>query len=116
MTCFDQMASNRDKRKSPGPTPGAQILRQEETLLGFFFFGLFLVAGALQRRAQDVAQSRARIRRPILGNRFLLFGDFKLLDRERQPLGLAIVLGDARIDLLADREALGPLVVAVARQ
>jgi hypothetical protein len=41
---------------------------------------------------------------------FLLFGDLARLDREAEAAGLAVDVGDAHIDLVADREALGALL------
>ena len=52
----------------------------------------------------------------VLRDRFLLLGDFQRLDRDADLVGLAVELGDAGVDLLADREALGALVAAVARE
>src|SRR5436190_23033758 len=74
---------------------------------------LFLV---LERSAQDVAERGTRVRRAVGGDRLLLFGDFQRLDRQRDLAGLLVVLGDARVDLLALAEALGTLVVAVAAE
>src|SRR6185437_9780730 len=59
---------------------------------------------------------RARIGRAVLRDRLLLLGDFERLDGDGDLARLAIELGDARIDLFADREALGPLVAAIARE
>src|SRR5690606_21622753 len=47
---------------------------------------------------------------------FTLFGDFQRLDRELDAAGLAVVLGDACVDLFALAETLGTLVVAVAAE
>src|SRR5262249_29280703 len=78
---------------------------------GFAFFAL-----ALERGSENVAQSRPGIRRPILGDRFLLFRHLQRLDRDRHPARAAVELGDAGIDLLADREAIGTLLGTVARE
>ena len=78
-------------------------------------FVLVLLA-LLERGAENVAERRARIGRAVLGDRFLLFGDFQRLDRDRHLAGLAVELGDAGIELLADLEALGALIAAVARR
>ena len=67
----------------------------------------------LQRLAEDVAEDRARIRRPILRHRLLLFGDLQRLDREGRLLR-AVEARNLRVELLADLEALGALLVAVA--
>src|SRR5690606_12258454 len=50
-----------------------------------------LLLAVLERRAQDVAQRRTRVRRTIGCHGFLLFGDFQRLDRERDPLRLLVV-------------------------
>ena len=55
-------------------------------------------------------------RRAVLGHRLLLLVDLLRLDRQRDLAGRAVELGDLRIDLLADREAVGALLGAVARQ
>src|SRR4051812_8092952 len=81
------------------------------------FVSLVLVGGPLlERSAQDVAQGRAGIRGAVLSDRFLLFGHFQRLDRDRELARLAVELGHAGIDLLADLEAVGALVVAIAGQ
>src|SRR5690606_30604744 len=69
-----------------------------------------------QRSAQNVAQRGAGIGRTVLGDRFLLLGDFQRLDGDLYPARLLVEGDHARIDLLADREALRALLVAVARQ
>src|SRR5205085_8406695 len=85
--------------------------------LGLRRLGLAFLGGGfgllLQRRAQDVAERSARIRRSILGDRLLLFGDLHRLDRE---VGLlrAVEADNHRVELLADLEAFGALLVAVA--
>src|SRR3569833_2136379 len=75
-----------------------------------------LLLAVLEGGAQDVAERSARVRRPIGGDRFLLLGDFQRLDGEGDLAGLAVVLGDARVNLLTLGEALRALVVAVAAQ
>src|SRR3954470_23846155 len=75
-----------------------------------------LLGAALQRGTEDVAQRRAGIRRAVLCDRFLLLGDLQRLDRDLHLARLLVELDDARVDLFADREAFGALVVAVARQ
>ena len=42
--------------------------------------------------------------------------DFERLDRHLHLVGAAVELDDASIDLLADGEALRPLLAAIARQ
>src|SRR4051812_43944459 len=64
--------------------------------------------------AEDVAERGAGIRGAVLGNRLLLLGHFECLDRELHLGGAAVEQDDAGIDLLADLEAVGTLVVAVA--
>src|SRR5689334_237692 len=64
--------------------------------------------------AEDVAERGAGIRGAVLGNRLLLLGHFECLDRELHLGGAAVEQDDAGIDLLADLEAIGTLVVAVA--
>src|SRR5271168_907047 len=75
-----------------------------------------LLIARLERGAQDVAERRARIGGAILGDRLLLLGHFQRLDRHRDLTGATVELDDAGIDLLADREALGTLIAAVARE
>jgi hypothetical protein len=70
----------------------------------------------LQRRAEDVAERSAGVGRAVLRDGFLLLGDFQRLDRDLHLAGLLVVGDDAGVDLLADGEALGALLVAVARQ
>src|SRR4051794_33348181 len=77
--------------------------------------GSFLLA-VLESGAQDIAQRSARIRRAVGGDRLLFLGDFEGLDRQRDLAGLAVVLGDAGVDLVALGETLGTLVVAVAAE
>src|ERR1700704_776318 len=75
-----------------------------------------LLGGALERGAENIAERRAGIRGAVLGDRLLLLGDFERLDGHRHLVGAAIELGDAGVHLLADREAFGPLLGAVARE
>src|SRR5690349_7085555 len=75
-----------------------------------------LVAALLERLAENVAQGRARIGRTVLRDGFLLFGHFERLDRHLDLAGLLVELDHAGIDLLADGEAFGALVVAVTRE
>ena len=60
--------------------------------------GLVLLA-VLERGAQDVAERGTRVGRPVSGHGFLLLGDFQRLDGEPDAAGLAVVLGDAGIEL-----------------
>src|SRR6266700_7729951 len=77
--------------------------------------GLFLVGGSAlaQRGAEDVAERRAGIGGPELGNRLLLLGDFQRLDRNADLARLLVELRHAGIDLLADRKTLGALLGTV---
>src|SRR4051794_27758253 len=45
-------------------------------LVGIIVGGVRLLAGALERGAENVAERRAGIRGAVLGNRLLLLGDF----------------------------------------
>src|SRR3546814_20607147 len=76
--------------------------------------GSVLLAG-LQRFAEDVAERRTRVRRTVLRDGLLFFGDLHRLDRDVR-LFRAVEAGDNRIDLLADLVTLGALFVAVAAQ
>ena len=75
-----------------------------------------LAAALLERGAEDVAERSAGVGRAVLGDLLLLFGDFQRLDRDLNLAVLLVIDDHARIDLLADREALGALLVTVARQ
>src|SRR5690606_20610545 len=70
----------------------------------------------LQRSAQNIAQRCAGVGRAILRDGFLLLCDLQRFDRHGDLAGLLVEGGDARIDLLADGETLGALLVAVARK
>src|SRR4051812_24484975 len=96
---------------NPRGTPrGFRHLRYRPSLFGVGL--VFLLA--LERAAQDIAERGAGVRRAVLGDRLLLFGHLESLDRELDLAGPAVELDDAGIDLLADLEAVGALVVAVA--
>src|SRR5687768_11570020 len=69
----------------------------------------------LQGLAENVAQARAGVRRPILGDGLLLFGDLERLDREVRLLR-AVETGHHGIELLTDLETLRTLLVAVAAE
>src|SRR5687768_4804257 len=77
---------------------------------------LFLLVSLLQRGAENIAERRAAIGRAVLGDRLLLLGDLQRLDRNADLARLLVELRHAGIDLLADRETLGPLLGAVARE
>src|SRR5918997_6486880 len=76
----------------------------------------FLVGGLgfVEGGAENVAERGAAIGRAVLGDRLLLLGHFEGLDRQGDAARLAVELSDPGVDLLAGREALGPLVGAVA--
>src|SRR5262249_11732257 len=95
-----------------------QHQRREGSPLLLLLGGLFgrLLALAPERRAEDVAERRARVGGAVLGNGLLLLGDFERLDRDLHLVAAAVELGHARVDLLADREAFRPLLAAVARE
>src|SRR3979490_2063854 len=75
-----------------------------------------LVVALLERGAENVAERRARIGGAILRDGLLLLGDFQRLDRDLHLAGLLVELDHPRIDLFADRETLGALIGALARQ
>src|SRR6266566_1935880 len=101
-----------DGRQSPSSRPPLFLV------LGRRLVGFFRLVGRalLERGAENVAERRAGIRGAVLGDRLLLLGDFERLDRYRDLVAAAVKLGDARVDLLADREALGTLLGAIARK
>src|SRR5580700_5470249 len=73
-----------------------------------------LLAAILERGAENIAQRRPRIGGAVLRDGLLLLGDFQRLDRDLHLAGLLVELDHPRIDLLADREAFGALIVAIA--
>src|SRR3954463_11585978 len=85
-------------------------------LVAILIGGVRLLAGALERGAENVTQRRAGIGGAVLGNRLLLLGDFERLDRHLHLVGAAVEMDYPRIDLLAYRKALRPLLAAVPRQ
>src|SRR4029450_419705 len=89
---------------------GALALRLRCRLLVVLAF--LLVSG----RAEDIAKRRAGLGRAVLRYRLLLLGDLQRLDRNRDLARLGIDLGHDGIELLADAEAIGPLLRTVARQ
>src|SRR5580700_175314 len=92
-------------KKAPVET-GARLMETKEAGL--------LVGALLERGAENVAQGRSRIGGAVLRDGLLLLGDFERLDRDLHLAGLLVELDHPRIDLLADREAFGALVVAIA--
>src|ERR1700754_4943865 len=75
-----------------------------------------LVGAILQRGAENVTQSRARIGGAVLRDGLLFFGDFERLDRDLNLARLLVELDHPRIDLFAHGETLGALIGALARQ
>src|SRR2546421_5640762 len=75
---------------------------------------LLVAATVLERGAENVTQRRPRIGGAVLRDGFLLFGDFQRLDRDLHLAGLLVELDHAGIDLLADGEPFGALIVAIA--
>src|SRR5690606_17313612 len=73
-----------------------------------------VLVAAFEGGTQDIAQRSARIRAAILFDGFFFFGDFARLDRQAQTAGLGVDVGDADINLVADLEACGALVLTVA--
>src|SRR5258708_2904893 len=101
-------------RLSVAQTTESSVVRLLFRLVGVFLARLAVLA--LQRGAEDVAEAGTRIGGAVIGHRLLLLLDLARLDRERQ---LARRLVDRRhlgVDLLADGEAVGALLAAVARQ
>src|SRR5580704_9838327 len=94
-------------RAYAGPVPARALL---------VVLGLLVGARAVDRGAQDVAEARARIRRAELGHRAFFLVDLARLDGERRLARRAVERGHLGIDLLADSEAVGALLGAVARQ
>src|SRR6056297_1350639 len=83
-----------DRRKAPrrsaaGPFPKAEPVR-------------LLVVFALQRGAENIAQRGARVRGAELLHGLALLGDLAGLDRQAQTARLAVDVGDAHVDLVAD--------------
>src|SRR5580698_8563902 len=74
------------------------------------------VGAILQRGAENVTQSRARIGGAVLRDGLLFFGDFERLDRDLNLARLLVELDHPRIDLFAHGETLGALIGALARQ
>src|SRR5688572_25492313 len=97
------------KRGHPLPARAGRGQEQFLLLRGF-------LATLLERGAENVAERRARVGGAVLSDRLLLLGDFQRLDRHADLAGLLVELRHAGIDLLADRETLGPLLGAIARE
>src|ERR1700753_1339409 len=75
-----------------------------------------LVGAILQRGAENVTPSRARIGGAVLRDGLLFIGDFERLDRDLNLARLLVELDHPRIDLFAHGETLGALIGALARQ
>src|SRR6202041_1775260 len=95
----------RENKKAPVET-GARRSRSKQPKN-------LLVGPLLERSAENVAERRTRIGGAILSDGLLLFGDFERLDRDLHLAGLLVELDHPRIDLFADGETLGALIVAV---
>src|ERR1700752_272587 len=74
---------------------------------------LLVLLTGLEGLAEDFAERRARVGRTVLRDSLLLFGELQRLDREGRLLG-AVETGHHRVELLADLETLGALLVAIA--
>ncbi len=70
----------------------------------------------LDRRLEDVAERGARVGGAVLRHRLLLLGDLQRLDGDGDAARGLVDAGDGGIDLVADVEALGSLLGAVARE
>src|SRR5437764_1407932 len=93
-----------------------RLVRRGSTFSGKPAKNLLVLLALFQRGAEDVAKRCARIGRAVLGDRLLLFGDLERFDRHLDLADLLVELDDAGVDLLADREAFGALLRAVARE
>src|SRR5258708_30997110 len=105
-----QLWQTNKKRRS---VPSSHASGRGATRVDLVF--LVFLALALERGAEDVAERGARIGGAVLGDRLLLLRHFERLDRHLHLAGAAVELRDPRLDLLADREALPPLLPPVAR-
>src|SRR5882724_9985700 len=94
--------------KRPRSKPGPDVFRTDKPKS--------LLVAVLERGAEDVAQCCSRIGGAVLRDGFLLFGNFQRLDRDLHLAGLLVELDHAGIDLFADGETLGALIVAIAGQ
>src|SRR5437764_3690312 len=97
---------------------GTRPSRVASLLLLGVVLGLFLgfALATPDRRAEDIAEAGAGFGGAEFGHRLLLLIDLARLDRQRDPPGGAVDRGDLGIEPLADREAVGALLAAVARQ
>src|SRR5580700_1355546 len=90
--------------------------RNDGLFVGVVVALLVLLALALERGAEDVAQRCAGIRGAVLRDGLLLLGNFQRLDRDLHFVGAPIELDDAGVDLLADGKAVRTLLGTVTRQ
>src|SRR5438128_7065228 len=108
------------RRRAPRQRKRADLSARPLSILRYgrdlFLVRLALLAALLERRTEDVAKRRTGVGRTVLRDGFLLFADLARLDGERNPAARLVYLGDERVDLVADLETLGALVVAVARE
>src|SRR5579875_212089 len=77
---------------------------------------LVLLVASTERGAEDIAEAGPGIRRSVLRHRLLVLVDLARLDGQRRLAATAVESGDLGVDLLADGEAVGALLGAVARQ
>src|SRR5262249_30804556 len=94
----------------------AQLSRSPERLPSALLLGFALAARALDRGAEDIAKAGARIGGPELSHGPFLFVHLTRLDRQRQFSRRAVDRGDLGVDFFANREAVGTLLAAVARE
>ena len=76
----------------------------------------FLFLFAADGRAKNIAQAGARIGRAIFLNSLFFFFNFQCLDGKRNASPAAIDLHQFGVELVAHCKAVGPLLIAVARQ
>src|ERR1700751_4638989 len=97
------------KKDPPGIASGRVLVPERRRRL----LRLLASIARFERRAQNVAERSAGVGRAVFRDRLLLLGDFERLDGDGDLARLAVELDHASVDLLADREALGPLVAAI---
>src|SRR5688572_5528191 len=105
----------RIETKTPGAGSGGSSTQTTVARLAALLVLVGRFLGALfERGAENVAKRGAGIGGTVLGDGFLLFRHFQSLDRDADLVRLAVKLGHARIDLLADRETFRALLGAIA--
>src|SRR4051812_28628976 len=104
-----QEKRRRDCSRRPLSRPKPEVERG-------LILALLLALGAAQRRAENVAEAGARVRRPEFLHGLLLFFDFLRLDRQADTAAAAIDLGDLGVDLFADGETIRTLFGTLTRQ